>query len=274
MKKLATAIAAGALFLSVIPALAKSDKAKGPVEKATGSVGYDAYGTYRWLDFNAHEGSDECSAYWNLDGNWGIDFVLGASTYPHTWIVSGDTIDGASTGNTYDATITLDGDNITVVAVYRLGSVAYPYTYTAVGTISNTGALSGTWTDDRSHSGTWSSTSGSATKVMSGCEGKGDLMYNDEAGNWYNVDVQYVNVDGSGDEAWFAGPVTSASNAGWISNWLFAKVLDGDEPAYMVDEVWGSFTSESAAKLGVAEMTDPGDGPFSILDGNLQVHTY
>ena len=40
-----------------------SPNAKGPSEKATGGVGYDAYGLYRRIEFNAHEQSDTCEAF-------------------------------------------------------------------------------------------------------------------------------------------------------------------------------------------------------------------
>ncbi len=100
------------------------------------------------------------------------------------------------------------------------------------------------------------------------CTGKGVFNYSDADGNFYQVDVQYVNV--SGNEAWFAGPVVSG-NVG-AGNWLFAKVLDGGEPSIGLDKIWGSFTTEATAKAGVATMSNPGDGAFDITSGNLQVH--
>ncbi len=104
---------------------------------------------------------------WNLDGTWVIEFtkVPSGDTFIHDMVVSGGTATGSSTGNTYDATVSVTGNSVTIVATYRLGSVAYPYTYTADGTISGSGTLSGTWFDDRGNSGTWISTSGAATLI-------------------------------------------------------------------------------------------------------------
>lgn len=103
---------------------------------------------------------------WNIDGNWSLNF--NSTLYPtdnlysHSLIVSSNTATGASTGNTYDATIQIAGKDITIMATYLLGSGAYPYSYTAIGTITNTGTLSGEWTGSDGDSGTWSSTLGTA----------------------------------------------------------------------------------------------------------------
>jgi hypothetical protein len=133
-------------------------------------------------------------------------------------------------------------------------------TRTMTGTIASNGTTSGTWSDDYlDETGTWTSTVGQA-QFLGG--GKGALHYSDVTGAWYDVNVKYVTV--SGDEAWFAGPVVAASNSGWIGNWLFAKVYDGGEPAAGVDQVWGSFTNETAAKDGVAAQSNPTDGPFTV----------
>jgi hypothetical protein len=80
------------------------------------------------------------------------------------------------------------------------------------------------------------------------------------------VDVQYVVI--SGKTAWFAGPVVSG-NVG-TGQWLFTKVVD--KGGKNKDQIWGSFTTDSAAKNGVATMANPGDGPFTITSGNIQVH--
>ncbi len=254
------------LLLSAMPALGASKAAP----KTTGGVGYEAGGLQRHIEFNAQQLTDVCNV--NLDGNWTISFtssVWSGSPFMHNWNVTGDTLNGTSTGNSYTATIEIVGKNVTIEATYRVGSAAYPYTYTASGTINPDGSLSGTWSDTKySDKGTWSSTSGSA--IIEGCSGKGMLNYKDANGDSYKVDIQYVKVEG--EDAWFAGPVVSASNPSWLSYWLFAKVHDGCEPAVGVDQVSGSFTNENSAKLGVALMSNPGSGPFTVTSGNLQVH--
>lgn len=112
------------------------------------------------------------SYHWNLDGVWGLNFnstlYPSGNPYAHSLTITGTTATGSSTGNTYNATVTTVNDNVTIVASYLPGSAAYPYTYTANGTITASG-LTGTWTDTLGDSGTWSSTSGTALKVFDIC---------------------------------------------------------------------------------------------------------
>ncbi len=83
--------------------------------------------------------------------------------------------------------------------------------------------------------------------------------------NKYTVKVSSVKV--AGDDAWFAGVVTSATNPSWVGQWLFAKVSDG-----MPDKLSDSFTTETTALNGVANKTNPADGPFNVLSGDLKVN--
>lgn len=203
----------------------------------------------------------------------------GGNPYSHDMTVTGDEATGGwpasgSHTNSWNATVTVASNDVTIVAEYEPGSGVYPYTFTAVGTLAADGTLSGTWTDTLDDSGTWSSFSGAA---MLNCEGKGEFHYSDANDNWYDVDIQYVNV--VDDKAYFAGPVVAASNAGWLSNWLSAAVEDNGEPAYGVDKIWGIFTDMSTAKYNVGFQIlplNPGSdpGPYIATSGNLQVHTY
>jgi hypothetical protein len=82
----------------------------------------------------------------------------------------------------------------------------------------------------------------------------------------YTVKISAVKVEGN--TAWFAGVVTDSNQpSGFVGNWLFAKVVDNHP-----DQIWGSFTTESAAKAGVAAKSNPADGPFNVTDGNLKVN--
>jgi hypothetical protein len=256
-------------------------KAGMPEEKATGGVGYIAFGLQRYAEFNAFELLSTSSVDWNLDGNWVLDLNStnwpSGNPYRHDMVISGGTASGGwPTGgsyiNSWNATVSLIGNQITIVAVYLLGSGVFPYTFTAIGTIAPDGTMtSGTWTDSLKDIGDWSSTLGAATQIVTGYDGKGMFHYSDVNGDWYYADVKYVNVDGT--DAYFAGLVTSASQASWVGNWVSVAVHDGGEPAYLVDAVWGTFTDENTAKLNVANKTRP-DGEFLITSGNLQVHTY
>ena len=81
--------------------------------------------------------------------------------------------DGTATGgtpsagpyvNTWTATITLTGDDVSIHATYVTGPlVSLGYQYTATGTVASDGTLSGTWTDTPfGDHGNWMSTSGEA----------------------------------------------------------------------------------------------------------------
>lgn len=277
----------GMIFVFSGVALAKSPKAKGPAEKATGEVGYDAYGLFRWIEFNAHEQSTTCQAAWNLVGDYVVSVYYNGSLYAHDMVITEQDEDGNLTGTggwraggpPYSITWSLTNNSYAANGIIHLEFDYDGSSYIAFldGAIAPDGTISGLWTSNSSNQSdpdpdqSWNTTD-MAYADVTGCEGKGTLRYWDANGNWYDVDVEYVNVDD--DTAWFAGPVVSASNNSWTSNWLFAKVHDGGEPAAGVDKVWGSFTSMLNAVNGVGFMWDPSAGPFSVQEGNLQVHTY
>lgn len=283
LKKVLVGVSAGALMLSsmVSPVLAAGKAAPA----ATGGVGYMAYGLQRSAEFNAHQSGTTCSSEWNVTGNYNLAFNLTGdpTQYVHDAALTqaGTVLSGtggypAGGPHVYEWLITagtVSGNTINFTANYTLGADALtPLTTMHVtGVIAPNGTMSGTWDDNYaggSRTGQWSSVSGNAISVANGCNGKGTFHYSDVNGNWYYVDVQYVKVVGT--DTWFAGPVTSG-NVG-AGQWLFAKVHDGGTPGRNGDQVWGSFTTESAAKLGVAAGSTPGDGPFSISSGNLVVH--
>jgi hypothetical protein len=98
---------------------------------------------------------------------------------------------------------------------------------------------------------------------------KGMLHYSDENGFWYEVMVECAVVDSENGMAWFSGPVIDG-NVGQ-GKWLFAKALDGGTPGRNGDQVWGNLYNVDPCPW-VAAMADPADGPFDIVEGNLQVH--
>lgn len=262
-------LAAGALLVStVIPAFAVGKAAP----KTTGGVGYTAGGLQRYAEFNAIETSDTCSAF-DLTGSY--VFSLYGGTYTH------------------DINITQTGSSLVVTGGYPAGALTYTYNETGTGSVTgNTFTFTNTYTETNysyTVNGTvnlldgsititsWSggpgsdwSVAGNAALVF-GCTGKGSFYYSDVNGDWYYANVQYVNVDGTNADAYFAGQVTSASQPSWIGNWVQVADHDGGEPAYLVDHIWGIFTDSSTAKYNVANMVKP-DGDFVITSGNLQVH--
>lgn len=275
MKKFIASLAVGAtLLLTATPAFAAGKAAP----KATGSVGYTA-GYQRYAEFNAIATSTDCSYAWDVRGTYLLTLTYGG-VYTHDLVITvSNQEDGSFSGSggypssgppySINETIagTVSGDNIQFVGSYNGSS----YVYTINGVINPDGSITVTdWHTNAGQSGTTNMViTGNVTKVFgTGCTGKGTFNYSDIVGLYYTVDVQYVKV--SGNKTWFAGPVVSG-NVG-AGNWLFAKVLDGGEPAVGVDQIWGSFANEAAAKLGVQSMGTPSDGPFVITSGNLQVH--
>ena len=218
-----------------------------------------------------------CSSAWSLLGTWKLRFVYGGN-YDHDMTVIAQS-DGVLTGtggypaggsHTHKWTMNglVSGSLVTLNIAYQTGNPGY--TLVASGTIAADGTMSGLWTSNASQSGTWSTLAGAAYWSVL-CTGKGKFHYWDVNGDWYYADVQYVRVEG--DMAYFAGPVTSASQSGWTSYWVMVAVKDGGEPAYLVDKIWGVFTDMPTAIHYVQTSTAP-DGEFSITSGNLQVHTY
>lgn len=271
------------LFVVLAFCIAAAVAVAAPAPKTTGDVGYTAYSTVqRHLEFNAIQTmGDACGTFWNVTHTTSFTYFLTGDLvngYKHhvTLTQNGETVGGFGgfpfTGaETYNWTITAGavvGNTLTLTMTYALGAPGTVMHMT--GTIAANGSISGSWSDNfgGTRTGTFTAPAGSATVVTGTCA-KGTAYYSDDAGLWYVVDVQAVSV--SGADAWFAGPVVS-SNFGAEGNWLFVKNHDGGEPAYLVDQVWGSFASESAALAGVALHGTPADGPFSITSGNLQVH--
>lgn len=268
-----------AMLTSAVPAFAAGKAAP----KATGGIGYTAYTTtQRHAEFNAIETATTCSNVWDITGTFVFAFKLDpdtVTTYSHDAFLTqtgsavtgngGYPVGGPYAYSWHVTSGTVTGNDVSLSIVYDTGAPGTVMTMT--GTIAPDGTMTGTWTDDfgGTRTGTWASTAGAASKTYgTGCDGKGVFNYSDADGNFYQVRVQYFEV--SGDDAWFAGPVVSG-NVG-AGSWLFAKVHDGSEPGTEVDQVWGSFTTEAAAKTGVALMSTPLDGPFTITSGNLQVH--
>lgn len=81
----------------------------------------------------------------------------------------------------------------------------------------------------------------------------------------YTAKISAVKVDGN--FAYFAGQVTDSNVNSFIGNWVFVKVEKGGS-----QNIWGSFTSQSAALLGVQNMTNPGDGPFAVTAGTIHIN--
>jgi len=99
---------------------------------------------------------------------------------------------------------------------------------------------------------------------MESADNQGTFKYSDTTGAWYDVKVEDVKV--SGNTGYFAGVVTKASNSSWVGNWLFAEINDNHP-----EKIWGSFTDQTTAQVGVKNMTNPADGPFTVTKGTLSI---
>ncbi|KXK09183.1 MAG: hypothetical protein UZ21_OP11001000241 [Microgenomates bacterium OLB22] len=249
----------------------------------TGKVGYTAYSPLaRKAQFSAVSTNKECSFIWDVTNSYVLSFMLDGdtvNTYSHdaSLTQSGSILAGTGgyiAGGPYTYTWhvtsgTISGDTVTIQILYDTGAAGTLMTMT--GTLASDGTMSGTWTDDLGgvRTGTWSSSNGTASKKYSaGCKGDGVFTYSDGDKNYYMVQIKYLTTNGN--RAWFAGPVIHG-NVG-MGSWLFAQVKDMGKPGVGVDQVWGSFTTEAAAKAGVASMSNPTDGPFTITSGELKVY--
>ncbi len=249
--------------------------------KTTGSIGYTAYSSVqRNLTFNAIQSKTNavCGTFWNVTSVTEFTFNLTGDptgyTHHATLTQNGQSVGGdggypVTGGDVYHWNITsgsVVGNALSLTWTYDLGASGTNHVMN--GTIASDGSISGTWSDDfgGTRTGTFTAPVGSATAITTYC-GKGNAYYSDASGYWYFVNVTAVSV--SGTDAWFAGEVV-AGNVG-VGNWLFVKTHDGGEPGYLVDQVWGSFATQSAALAGVGARTTPADGAFSITSGNLQV---
>ncbi len=279
MKKLITSLLG--LFLLLGSAAPVSAAPNSSV--IAGSIGYTAYSTtQRTATVSALSKNKVCSYSWNVTSPYVLAFKLDPDTvaiYSHdaTFTQSGNTITGnggnpvggpfAYSWHITSGTISTNTVNLSIS--YDTGATGTVMTMT--GTIAPDGSMSGTWTDNfgGTRTGTWATTSGAAAKTYgAGCIAKGVFNYSDAAGNYYFVNVKYMTV--SGNKGWIAGPVMWG-NVG-MGSWLFAEVKNGGTPGVGVDQIWGSFTTESAAKAGVASMSHPADGPFTATSGDLLVH--
>ncbi len=281
MKKLFSIITGLLLMFGIV----SPTFAVGPTIKfAQGNVRYTASGVQRNATFNVANFAQDCTVGWDVTGAYVVAFELNdnPTQYAHdmnlTQTGSSVSGDGGYLAGTspysfaWDITGgTVTGNSITLDSLYDVGAPGVIMNMT--GTIASDGTMSGDWTDDYgggTRNGTWATTSGEAVQtVSSGCAGAGMFNYHDANKNHYLVDVKYVNV--SGNKVWFAGPV-KLGNIG-AGMWLFAEAEDVANPfGATKDKIWGSFTTEAAAKLGVATMANPTDGPFVISQGNLRVN--
>lgn len=76
-------------------------------------------------------------------------------------------------------------------------------------------------------------------------------------------------------DAWFAGPVVDrwgdeVSGGEWFAVW----VSDGGTPGVDGDQFLGQWGDDTACGWDEGRYADPGYGPFSVVQGNLQVHAY
>jgi len=100
--------------------------------------------------------------------------------------------------------------------------------------------------------------------------------WSDVVGRVTYFDVKYVRVEGN--TAWFAAVCTydSSTTDNREGKWAFVKVFDGGTPGTTGDKIgwdWNS-VNETDAESRVEAMDTPDNGPWSITDGNLVVHTY
>jgi hypothetical protein len=104
-----------------------------------------------------------------------------------------------------------------------------------------------------------------------GLNGSGVLRHWNDQGVWIRVDIKYVNVGAVGDDAYFAGIVTAASNASWEGRWMLAAARDGGTPGKDGDYYWGALApSEDLARYKVENQEKLGPA-YVVSKGNLVI---
>lgn len=96
---------------------------------------------------------------------------------------------------------------------------------------------------------------------------KGKLNYRDSNGDWFRVDIQCVTVLSDDAEAFFSGPIVSASDTTFLGQWLLVAVYDGGSPGSKGDLVWGEMY-----RYDPGCQPDSIPGPWAVERGNLVVH--
>lgn len=244
---------------------------------ATANATYTAYSLQRHLDLRVRQ-FNQNNAHISMVGDYEFTLHIGSSAYTHAIHItnqSGNNFTGTgrtpATGTaqyheTISGTINQNTHNFTLHSHYNNSS----YSYTLQGHVNQNGSLTVTsWSSSTGQTrGNWTTT-GHASKQWTDVHGTGEVYYSDANGNWYDVNVMYVNIDEGANRAWFAGPVVSGNTGS--GEWLFAEVRDGGTPNNVGDRVAGSFTTQNAAHMGVVNETNPADGPFAVTAGDVDV---
>jgi hypothetical protein len=142
------------------------------------------YGQDSYIGSGAWETNHMLGSYnqWNLVRDWELDFYVDGEGPYHHWLTVAVQTDEVFTGegnsersdgyNLYDFEGSTSDDDVTFTADYYEPSSMVGYSYTANGTIAPDGSMAGMWSgefpDGRTHGGTWSSVTGSATATA--CE--------------------------------------------------------------------------------------------------------
>ena len=125
---------------------------------------------------------------WSLIGNWVISVDYNGTLYDHDMNITGQ--DGAGNlvgAGGWPAGASPYSQPWNLVNSYVMGNLVhfeFDYVnsgYVAIleGVIAPDGSMSGNWWSNQNQSGTWVSTYGYASQVVTGCEGKGMLSYSD-----------------------------------------------------------------------------------------------
>ncbi len=160
------------------------------------------------------------SAYWDLTGNY--TFYINYSGHDYSYAVDLNQSVNYITGTLVDTYLpaaeqtrtvngTLTGNSFVLEVPYPAGGQWGTRTFD--GTIDSTGHLSGTWSDSGTDnaSGSWSTTSGTATKVVSGSTGWPGLLP--------GVQPFTFTTDDTGSGGWHYNLRESVSGLSvWINN--------------------------------------------------------
>ena len=119
-----------------------------------------------YIDSGAWCTNHQFGSYWDLEGEWELQFNYQGALYNHEMTITSGMYDIDGTGSypaggpttktwTVVGSVTDSGD-VELIIAYN----GEPYEVTAIGKVSEDGTLGGTWTSNTGQSGTWQSTEG------------------------------------------------------------------------------------------------------------------
>lgn len=109
----------------------------------------------------------------------------------------------------------------------------------------------------------------SARAAASRTPANGDVWNYTPDGGYYHATVSCGTTISSNTMV-FAAHVVDTNRPEW-GPWVYLQFTDGGSPGPGNDYVWGEFSDEATALAKCSSGATPGNGPWELLSGNLNV---